>query len=111
MIFPDLDYELNGDTTVQVREIERQNREETAQAVLARDLIARVVANHRARARENHLIGRRNAGPRKPPKTYAKRKPRVKVEPAPRAPLVEGHWAELLLEYVRRDGEIEGGKG
>jgi len=106
MNFPDLDRELNDDPLQQIAEIERKNREESAGSYFARDLVARVVANHRERQRLNACIGRASAPPRKPRrKELCPRKPRAK-KPRPPEPERPAHWADFLLEYVRRDFEV-----
>ncbi len=79
-----------GDPEDLVRRVEDENRRLTS-----RELVDRLLAN----ARERNRYRARYAKPRKLRRTeLRKRKPRAT------------HWAALLLDYVRRSGEVVDGQ-
>ncbi len=99
MIYPDLERELHEDHTF---EIERANRATDA----ARDLIARVVANHRA-SRKPYPPNRREkrvqaAGTRITARGTVRKSNRGRP---PADPEKLEHWGTALMEYVARDSD------
>ncbi len=99
VIYPDLDRELYTDSTL---EVERANRATNA----ARDLVARVVANHRA-SRKPYPTNRRERHAYAPGKRVTARGTVRKSNRGrpPADPERLGHWGALLLGYVARDSD------
>jgi len=100
--YPDLDREMNGDPRQQIAEIERKNR----QSDTAREIVARAVANRRARdGRKTLPHGRRPRTLNARPQQYRPLKPRPRTGRPPADPERQGHWGTALLNYVRLDSE------
>ncbi len=98
MIYPDLERELHEDRTA---EIERKNRESS----VARDLVARVVANHRTsdgRLTRAHL---RRPATERPVAKLRPLNPKPRTGRPPTDPERKLHWGTAMLDYVRRDSD------